>query len=79
MWNRLHAVEEALFVIKPSADVASDGLNDEMRLKDSNINNSTDYVGRLRLAIETEIAEPMLRRRAMTPSIRAPRIVRNSV
>jgi hypothetical protein len=52
MWNRLHAVEESLFLIKPFSDVASDGLNDEMRLKDSNINNSTDYVGKLRLAIE---------------------------
>jgi hypothetical protein len=52
MWNRLHKVEEALFLIKPCRDVAGDGLTDEMRLKDSNINNSTDYVGKLRLAIE---------------------------
>ncbi len=51
IWHRLHAVDEALFLVKPDAAVAGDGLYDVMRLKDSSIKNSVDHIGRLRQAV----------------------------
>jgi hypothetical protein len=51
IWHRLHAAEEALFLVKPEVEVAGDGLYDVMRLKDSNINNSVDHIDKVRWAV----------------------------
>lgn len=51
IWHRLHEADEALFIVKPDVDVAGDGLYDEMRLKGSHIDNSVDYIDRLRWAL----------------------------
>jgi hypothetical protein len=62
-------------------DVAGDGLYDEMRLKDSHINNSVDYIDRLRWALGhlkvggryllNHPGEPVVKEEEITPRSRA--------
>jgi MFS family permease len=51
VWKRLHRAEEALFLVQPDVEVATNGLHDEMRLKDSQINNNVDFIDKLRWAV----------------------------
>jgi hypothetical protein len=53
LWAHLHRAEEALFLVQPEAEVVGNGAIDEMRLKDSGIDNSTDYLDKLRWAVAT--------------------------
>jgi hypothetical protein len=53
LWAHLHSAEEALFLVQPEAEVIANGASDEMRLKDSGIDNSTDYLDKLRWAVVT--------------------------
>jgi hypothetical protein len=81
IWHRLHEADEALFIVKPEVDVAGDGLYDEMRLKDSHINNSVDYIDRLRWALGhlkvggryllNHPGEPVVKEEEITPRSRA--------
>jgi hypothetical protein len=51
IWHRLHAMDEALIMVKPDTAVAGDGLYDIVRLKDSNISNREEHINRLRTAL----------------------------
>jgi hypothetical protein len=53
LWAHLHSAEEALFLVQPEAEVVGNGATDEMRLKDSGIDNSTDYLDKLRWGVAT--------------------------
>lgn len=51
LWTRLHAAEEALLYVAPTAQVLAEGLFDEMRLKDSKIGQAAGLSFQLRRAI----------------------------
>jgi len=70
IWHSLHAMDEALFLVKPDSEVAGDGMYDVMRLKDSNINNSVDHIDRLRRAIALFDAEDYLTSPPPVPEIK---------
>lgn len=70
MWHRLHAADEALFVVKPCTELVGDGLHDVMRLKDSRIVNSVEHIDRLRTAIAIFGAERYLATPPPVPFVR---------
>jgi len=50
-WRRLHAAEQALFLVDPKPDLIGAGLFDELRLKGSTIRHSEDLTAKLRRAV----------------------------
>ena len=51
LWDHLHSAEEALFLVQSEEEVIGNGISDEMRLKDSGIDNNTDYLDKLRWGV----------------------------
>ena len=53
LWGHLHSAEQDLFLVQPEVEVSGNGVCDEMRLKDSGIDNSTDFIDKLRWGVTT--------------------------
>ncbi len=53
LWKEMHNAEEALIDLLPREVVVADAIYDEMRIQDSNIDNSDELLRKLRLAVST--------------------------
>jgi hypothetical protein len=53
LWKEMHNAEEALIDMMPHEAVIADATYDEMRIQDSNIDNSQELLRKLRLAVST--------------------------
>ena len=51
LWDFMYSAEEALITVAPPEKVIADAVYDEMRLNDSNIVNSEEWVNKLRSAV----------------------------